>query len=767
VSADGANASVNPATMHRSEASRDSNAVDQSGPGTIIVSNRLPVRVTIDEEGVRLDRSSGGLAAALAGVGGIRSWVGWPGASVGAKDQDRVTAAMQEQGLSPVFLSAAQQRHYYAGYCNSALWPLLHYFPDRLELGEKDWDHYVEVNDKFAETIDAAAAHGDRVWIHDFHLMLLPAMLRSRRPDLRIGFFLHVPFPSSELWRLLPQREALLRGLLGADHIGFHTADYLRHFRNACLRVLGIEPEADHIIVGARRIGLGAHPIGTDVERFQQALNSPQAITKISDYAERWQGRKIVLGVERLDYTKGVPAKFKAYERYLERNPERAKDTVMLQILVPSREEHEGYRSLLREIEKEVGRINGRFGSPGRTPLEYMHTNLKDEELVALYRHANVMMVTPLRDGMNLVAQEFVLCQGHAPGTPDHAQGMLALSEFAGAAMILPHALLVNPWDIDALADAIEAAFEMSPSERRMRISDMRERVIELDSRVWAGEFLERLDRAALHNIKEQPAPIDESTVENLQRRFRAAKRRFLFLDYDGTLREIAARPELASPTPQILDLLRQLAKLEDTELHLVSGRRQSTMASWFEDLPMQIGAEHGFYRRSADGKWQSQPGVDLSWMPKVRELLTEIVEEVPGSFLEHKSCALAWHYRLADPAYGPWRARELVPMLQQFLTTENAEPLMGHAVVEVRAKGADKGGYVAHALQDATEDDFILCAGDDRTDLDMYRRLPEHALVCHVGAIVPGADYVVDTPSAFRQLLTALLVDEPASVKQ
>ncbi|MGE3174388.1 MAG: bifunctional alpha,alpha-trehalose-phosphate synthase (UDP-forming)/trehalose-phosphatase [Planctomycetota bacterium] len=726
--------------------------------GLVVVSNRLPMRVTVRADGVGLERSSGGLASALAGVPGIRAWVGWPGGVVADADRARVTAAMAEHAARPVFLNAEQQRNYYAGMCNSALWPLLHYFPSKVELREHFWPSYVEVNNLFADAIAAVAAQGDQVWIHDFHLMLLPSMLRSRRPDLRIGFFLHVPFPSSELWRLLPQREALLRGLLGADHLGFHTADYLRHFRSACLRVLGLEGSSDAIPVGARRVALGAHPIGTDVERFQKVLDEQPTLQKLEELNRTFGGRRVILGVERLDYTKGVPAKFKAFERMLERDPDRAKDTVMLQILVPSREEHEGYRTLLREIEKEVGRINGRFGTPGVMPLEYVNRSLDDAELVALYRYADAMLVAPVRDGMNLVAQEFVLCQGHAPGSPDHARGMLVLSEFAGAAMSLPHALFVNPWDVDAMVDAMQVALRMSPSERRLRIADMHERVVELDSRAWAAGFLARLDRAAAHNRAVQSAPVDMAAVEELGRRFVAARRRVLFLDYDGTLRELAARPELASPTQAIYDLLRGLAALPGTEVHLVSGRRRDTLDSWFEDVPIRIGAEHGYHRRTLDGEWSAQSGIDLGWMPRVRELLANIVAEVPGSFLETKSCALAWHYRLADPAYGPWRARELVPMLQQFLSGEAAEPLLGHAVVEVRAKGADKGAYVAQVVADLEPDDFVFCAGDDRTDMDMYRRLPASAVVCHVGTIVPGAQVVVETPAAFRELLAALL---------
>jgi trehalose 6-phosphate synthase/phosphatase len=726
--------------------------------GVVIVSNRMPVRIVVRDQEVELHRSSGGLAAALSSLTDIRAWVGWPGGALDEAARPRVVEAMRDQRLQPVFLDAEQERSYYDGMCNSVLWPLLHYFPGKVDLRESHWRGYVAANHRFTEATAEAAKPGDFVWVHDFHLMLVPSQLRALRPDLRIGFFLHVPFPSSELWRLLPQREALLRGLLGADLIAFHTADYLRHFRNSCLRVLGIDTSADAVPVGTRSVKLGAHPVGTDVERFQKALASPEVARKASEFDATWKQRRLVLGVERLDYTKGVPAKFRAYERYLQRDRARARDTVMLQVLVPSREENRGYRELLHEIEKEVGRINGELGTPGTMPLEFVHRSLDDAELVALYRRADALLVAPVRDGMNLVAQEFVLCQGHGAGTADHARGMLVLSEFAGAAMSLPHALLVNPWDAEAMADAIEAALCMSPAERRWRIADMHERVLELNSRSWARSFLQRLERAAAENHRERPAVADRAALHALHREFQAAPHRVLLIDYDGTLRELEVRPELAAPTPAIRSLVRRLAEAPSTSVHIVSGRRRDTLAHWFEDLPVWLGAEHGYHRRDQRGNWSPTPDVDLSWMPGVRELLTKVVAEVPGSFLEIKSCALAWHYRLADPAYGPWRARELATMLQQFLAGVPAEPLLGRQVVEVRAAGADKGSYVAQALASVGDSAFVLCAGDDRTDFDMYRRLPGGARICHVGAAVAGAHVVVETPADCRDLLAGLL---------
>ncbi|HZN39180.1 MAG TPA: bifunctional alpha,alpha-trehalose-phosphate synthase (UDP-forming)/trehalose-phosphatase [Planctomycetota bacterium] len=726
-------------------------------PGIIVVSNRLPVRVTATRAKVSTTPSAGGLASALLGVQGIRAWVGWPGAPVSDTLRARVAATLARDGLRPVYLSAEEERHHYGGMCNGVLWPLLHYFPDKIEFDAAAWDSYVAVNRRFAEQVIEISKPGDTVWVHDFQLMLLPALLREHGPDLVIGFFLHVPFPSSELWRLLPQREVLLRGLLGADYIAFHTADYLSHFRNACLRVLGIDFAPDAVKIGDRRIGLGVHPLGPDVERFRAALASPEQARYEAEFAARWRHRRLVLGVERLDYSKGVMLKLRAFERLLQQEPERIEDTVMLQVLVPSREDNEGYRQLLREIEREVGRINGRYGRPGLMPLEYVHRNLDEVELSALYCHADLCMVAPVRDGMNLVAQEFVLCQGLTMDRADRTCGVLVLSEFAGSAFSLARAIMVNPWDIDALTASIPTGLGLPLAERHDRIGEMLERVLDLDSSRWAGRFLGRLRSAAARNDRAHSAPLDGRLRDEVAGRFRRASRRQLFLDYDGTLQDLARRPELAAPTPPVLDLLQRLATTSGTEVHVVSGRRRGTLDAWLGHLPIHLAAEHGYFRRAPGGEWQRQANIDVSWLPRVTELLKQVAEEVPGSFLERKSSGLCWHYRLADPEYGAWRAGELLQTLDQLFSQEAAEHLHGNMVVEVRAKGADKGAYVASMLAASPPADFVLCAGDDRTDQDMYARMPRDAIVVNVGPALVNGPYVVASPAELRRLLNAL----------
>jgi trehalose 6-phosphate synthase/phosphatase len=720
----------------------------------LLVSNRLPVRVERHGRELTITRSVGGLPAALSAVPNVHTWIGWPGAVVEPARRRDLDAQLRAQGLAPVYLSADEERNFYSCMCNGVLWPLLHYYPAMIEFDPRAWPAYQAVNQRFCSAVVERAPPGAAVWIHDYHLLLLPELLRRARPDLRIGFFLHVPFPSQELWRILPQREELLRGMLGADYLGFHTADYLRHFINSCLRVLGIEASPDAVESGGHRTALGVDPLGPDVAAFTGLLQGEAVRQHLDRFREQWGARRLILGVERLDYSKGITHKLRAFAQLLEREPERAKDTVMLQVLVPSREENESYRALLHEIERNVGRLNGRFGSPGCMPLEFLHRSIDLAELTALYRHASLGLVTPVRDGMNLVAHEFVLCQGHPEPAGSVARGALVLSEFAGAALSLTRALPVNPWDIDGLANAISQALLLTETERTDRVSEMYERVLDLDSQRWAQRFLRRLDRAAEHNRQHGPRPLSAASREAMLARWRAAKRRALFLDYDGTLREITQRPEHAVPTAELLALLQRLATAPDTQVHLVSGRRRKTLAAWFGHLPVHLCAEHGFARRAVGRGWQEPVQVDRSWLDKVTAILAETCEQVPGSFVEVKPSGIAWHYRLADPGYGSWRARDLKTQLDALLATTQAETIPGHSVLEVRAKGVDKGSYVAASLAGGSATDFVLAAGDDRTDLDMFRQLPEGAYPVYVGGDTPAGALAVATPADLRALL-------------
>ena len=746
--------------MSSSESSIPS--LDQSGQAPtrrklVVVSNRLPVSLRVDESGVEAFPSSGGLATAMSGLTDGDSdlaWIGWPGCAVPETHRPEAERILAGHGLIPIHLEADEEGHYYRGTCNQVLWPLFHYFSGHVSFASESWDHYVRINDRFAQKVAEHAAEGAQVWIHDFHLMLVPGALRALRPDLQIGFFLHIPFPSSELYRLLPTRSTLLRGVLGADYIGFHTSDYARHFRSACLRVLGLDSNPDSISYEGRQVGIGTDPIGIDVEGFRETMNSEKTADAYSELEMRYEGRRLILGVERLDYTKGVLHKLQAFERYLERDPSRAETVTMLQVLVPSRLSHPEYQELKSEIERYVGRINGRFSTPANTPVEYMHRSIPPEQLVALYHRADAMFVLPVRDGMNLVAQEFVLCQDECR-LGDPFRGILVLSEFAGAAHYLSRSILVNPWNVDRSATALERALQMSDKERVDRMSSMVARVADLDCHRWASTYLRRLTRYADRNrTLLRHNELDDTRRRTLCDAFSRAPKRMLFLDYDGTLREIMRQPEDAEPTAEILELLTALASLPNTEVHLVSGRGRATMEVWFQDLPVHLCAEHGYVARAPGADWELLHQVDLSWMPRVAATLETVASEVPGAMVEQKSCALAWHYRMAELDYGVWRARELMSWLEENLANQPLEVIPGHRVIEVRASGVNKGGYVGQRLADESAETFVFCAGDDRTDHDMFRVLPQSAHSVFVGTDGADTDFSVPSPAKLRGLL-------------
>ena len=711
-----------------------------ASPGLVIASNRLPLRLSLEDGAVSAAPSAGGLATALASLRSDATWVGWPGAVVPSELEDEVCEKLADERLVPVFLSAEEEEDFYGRVCNDTLWPLFHYFADRLRITPESWQRYVEVNERFADTILEVCGPDTRVWIHDFHLMLVPAMLRRKSPGLSIGFFLHIPFPSSEVYRLLPAREQVLRGLLGADYVSFHGRDYARHFRSSCLRILGLDSQPDSVEVDGRRIGIGVDPIGIDVSGFREVLHDPRTSELLADLEGRYEGRRVVLGVERLDYTKGIPQKLAAFERFLERDPRRARTTSMVQVVVPSRLDSPGYRAQREEIELLVARINGRFGQPGVTPVEYMHRGISKEALVALYRRADVMMVTALRDGMNLVAHEFVLCQSE-PGLPGRWRGVLLLSEFTGSAHALPGAYLVNPWDVDGVVQHLADGLEMPAPERRSRLETMTRRVELLDSRRWADGFLSRLARFSRRDSVVRPPALDAPLEERLRRRFAGAPGRTVLLDYDGTLRELEAHPDLAQPTPEILALLTDLAALPETDVHVVSGRRRRNLEQWLGKLPIHLCAEHGYMARPPGGKWEALLELDLRWLRPVERLLRRVAADVPGTHVERKACSVAWHYREAEPEYGSWRAHELLNDLAQHLAGAPAEILQGRRVVEVRAQGVNKGVYVRRVFAAGADPDrFVMGLGDDRTDHDLLDALPPGSIAGHVGGLLPSA---------------------------
>jgi trehalose 6-phosphate synthase/phosphatase len=720
----------------------------------LIVANRLPITVSATEGGVEVQRSTGGLATGLMrpheNSDGL--WIGWTGAPADLNPEqqaalDRELAAMRLVGVP---LSADLVSRFYEGYANGVLWPLFHYLLEQIPLQVSHWDGYVDANEAFAEVVAAHYRPGDLIWVHDYQLFLLPGLLRDRLPGARIGFFLHIPFPSEELFRTLPSRDRLLRGVLGADLVGFHTPAYLRHFAISLTDILGLAVEIDRVQLPGREVRLGVFPMGVDAGAIAAMAADPAIDGEVQ--AIRGDGSvRILVGVDRLDYTKGIPRRLLAFERMLQTHPDLRERVRLVQVAVPSRTNVGAYQDFRSLVDGLVGRLNGAFGTPRWVPVHYIFRGLAESELVALYRAADVMLVTPLRDGMNLVAKEFVASR-------TDGEGVLVLSEFAGAAWELPEALQVNPYDVDGSAELYYRALTMPREERRARLAPLRTRVHTFDVHRWVATFLEHL--AEITPAEPRLAAAGGPAARRaLAARLAETDALLLLLDYDGTLVPFTPTPELARPDAALLGLLRALAARPETEVHLVSGRPQDTLEEWLGDLPIWLHAEHGFVSRDpATGHWVAAAEFGGSWREPVLAMLREITQRTPGSLVEVKAAALAWHYRMADQETGARRANELRLHLNQLLSNQPVEILAGNRVIEIRPYGVHKGRIIPPLSPERLAATTILAIGDDRTDEDLFGALPPEAITIKVGPGDTKARFRLEGVSAVRQLLQSLV---------
>lgn len=721
----------------------------------LIVSNRLPITLSVADGELRAARSSGGLATGLASMRGeIDSvWIGYPG-DLDDLPPDRMGAAdvmLSEEGVVPVHLTRAQVEPYYEGFSNGVLWPAFHYLLDRVNLdAERDFTAYREVNERFADVVAETWREGDLVWVHDYHLMLLPGMLRARLPTARIGYFLHVPFPSSEIVRMLPRRRELLQGLLGADLIGFHASSYARHFLSSVLRVLDVESDIERLEYEGRLVHVGAFPMGIDAARFARVAAEPAIDADAEAFRRDNGGVPLLLGVDRLDYTKGLLRRIVAIDRLLEREPELRGRFRLLQVVVPSRAGIEAYDQLLRQIDEAVGRVNGRHATLDWSPIQYVYRSVTERELVALYRAAAVMVVTPLRDGMNLVAKEFVACRVDE-------DGVLVLSEFAGAAAELGSGVIVNPYDVDAMASALQAALAMPLDERQSRMRALRERVLTHDITRWTRSFLARLETTSVAPREAAGHASGWVTPESLAATIREAQDVVIVLDYDGTLVPIVATPRQACPDAGVLRLLRDLSARNGFDLHVASGRDRKDLEAWLGELDVGLHAEHGLWTRDRDGGWSAVAEIGADWKSRVRRILDEITERVPGSLVEEKSAGLAWHYRLADPEFASLQARELRLHLREILSNSPVAIMRGHKLVEIRRQGVHKGLVVERILAGRATRPLIVAIGDDATDEDLFAALGTTDISVRVGTGSSCATHRLRSQPEVLQLLSIL----------
>ncbi len=718
----------------------------------LLVSNRLPITVREVDGAPTVTPSTGGLATGLAGPhrrsDGV--WIGWPG-ELGVWSAERrraVFAQLEAMRLAPLQLTADELKGYYQGFSNRVLWPLFHYLLDHIPLGAMEWQQYRAVNRRFADQVAEHYRDGDRIWVHDYHLCLVPAFLRERLPDARIGFFLHIPFPAPDVLQALPWRDALLRGLLGADLIGFHTFGYQRHFADALRQLLQLPADDDGVELEGRRVRLGTFPMGVDVASFEHAARDERVLREAS--ALRAPGGVLLLGVDRLDYTKGIRRRMLGFERLLELKPEMKRHVRLVQIAVPSRADIDEYEEFRGDVDEVVGRINGEHGDASWQPIHYLCRGFSQAELTAFYRAADVMLVTPLRDGMNLVAKEFIASRVDE-------RGVLLLSELAGASAELPQALSVNPYDVDGIAHALSRAIGMSNEEQAERMRALRHRVAQADVHQWTETFLDALDQQVLPRVRARPRVTPKPVLVRSLRRWVIAPRRRLLLDWDGTLVPFTQRPENARGDEALRALLVRLSALPHTQVDVVTGRPRADMEARLEGLPVGVWAEHGAWHRSGpQAPWVPHVDVEAqgAWKAAARRVLDRYGVRTPGSFVEEKSASLAWHYRGAQAGLGRLHALELAERLLREDIGE-VDVLDGDFVLELRARGVSKALALTANAPEPFE--LVLAFGDDRTDEDLFAALRREDFAVHVGPRESIAPLRVESPEEARALLVEL----------
>ncbi|WP_178987967.1 bifunctional alpha,alpha-trehalose-phosphate synthase (UDP-forming)/trehalose-phosphatase [Winogradskyella schleiferi] len=725
---------------------------------TIIVSNRLPLQVSIHDNTLEVTPSVGGLATGMKSVHaeGNGIWVGWSGIpenELSPELSEEVQHKIQKEKCVSVPLTSEDIEEYYEGFSNRALWPLFHYFMEYTDFEQNEWEAYKRVNEKFAEVVVENLNDGDTVWVHDYQLLLLPQLIKDKKPNITIGFFLHIPFPSYEIFRTFPWREEILTGMLGADLLGFHTYDYERHFLSSVKRILRLEVNFNVINFDDRIVKVDSFPMGIDYEKFYNAALKQHSDTyEKSELKTRLEehltdDKKLILSIDRMDYTKGIPNRIKAFEYFLDTYPQYKEKVRLVMLAVPSRTNVPQYQKLKRDTDELVGRVNGKFATVSWTPVWYFYRSMPFENLIDLYISSDVALITPIRDGMNLVAKEYI-------ATRTQGNGVLILSEMAGASKEMNEALLINPNSYEDFAASLHKALTMPLKEQETRINWLQKRLKRYDVEKWATEFLKALDntKAAKSDIitKKLTTDYENELLEN----FKTKNKKLLLLDYDGTLVGFKDNPQDAAPDEELYNLLDQLN--EKANLVLISGRDKETFQRWFGHKPYNLVTDHGvwIYQNS---KWTELERLKTDWMQNIQPILETFVDRTPGTFIETKKYSLAWHYRTADPELAKIRTLELNTVLTSMVSNNDLSILEGNKVIEIKSSNVNKGRVVNRLLM-GEDYDFITIIGDDWTDEYMFEEAPESAYTIKVGFTKTKAKYQVKDSGQVRNLLQKLI---------
>lgn len=715
----------------------------------------MSTSVSIQDGIPQFTSSVGGLATGLSSMhereGSL--WIGWSGVPDDTlTDAQRETISRRlhdEHGSVAVPLTSEEIDSFYLGFCNKIVWPLFHYFPTYVDYDEELWNRYQAVNRKFFDYLAPHVEPGDYVWVHDYQLMLLPALIKEHQPDTKLGFFLHIPFPSYEVFRLLPWREELLEGLLGADLVGFHTYDYARHFLSSVRRLLGHDHRLASITYHTRVVKVDVFPMGIDYDKYSSAGDVEAVKQESQAIAAQQAGRKLVLSVDRLDYSKGILERLRAFREFLALFPEMRRRVDMIMIVAPSRTSVPHYQELKREVDELVSSINGEYGAIDWVPIRYFFRTMPFDKLTALYRQADVLLVTPLRDGMNLIAKEYIAARADL-------RGVLVLSETAGAARELAEALIVNPSNAPQIAHALKTALEMPLAEQRRRNRSLHQRLRRYNIHSWAADFMEKLDAAVTYQQQFLVKRLNSEARANLLRAYTKADAHLIVLDYDGTLVPYADDPAHAEPDADLLKTLRALSEPEENDVVLVCSRGKEFMQQNLGSLPIGLVASHGIDVRTRDGKWQTSVVVDAAWKAMIAPVLQLYADRTPGARFEEKEYSLAWHYQRSEPELAAVRVAELKDALLSLTSNLDVTLVEGARVLEVKSSHVSKTAAVRSWLK-WRRWPFVLVAGDDTTDEEVFAAVGASAYCIRVGLDATNAGYFTRSTDSLREFLQQL----------
>lgn len=727
----------------------------------VIVSYRLPFKLVRKSNETIAVQNSGGLVSAILSLtektGGLEAgnfsarmvWVGK--GDNDAREFSKHKSIDDHFEIKPVIIPDHINEKFYSGFSNDLIWPLFHYFPSLAVFDNSYYDNYLKANKLFLDELKKIVKPGDFIWIHDYQLFALPGMVREHFPEVSIAFFLHIPFPSFEIFRILPRewRNTILKGMLGSDLVGFHTNDYNQHFIKSVRRCLGCETSLNTIHYEGRIIKSDTFPIGIDYSKFNDSIRTPETGKQLAKLRRQIKKHILIFSVDRLDYTKGFLHRLNAFELFLKQHKSYRGKVIFNMVIVPSRDTIARYLEMKKEIEATVGRINGQFSTIDWRPIIYQYKSLKFSEMVALYHSSDIALITPLRDGMNLVSKEFVASQHDHPG-------VLILSEMTGAAAELGEAILVNPTDIQEVADSIYMALKMTSKEKAENILRMQARIREYDVFSWARDVLNSIRKVKIEQENIKVKYFNTRIEKSISEIYKKSKNAILFFDYDGTLVPIRRYPDEAVPEDKTLKLLDALT--HRNKVVIVSGREKQFLERWFTNKQIYLVAEHGAYTKAPGGDWQSETEIDNEWKNLLYPIMQRYVKRCKGTFIEEKSASLCWHYRNADAELSDLRAIELREEISEVLSSNLwLQIIEGRKVIEVKKSGYNKG-TTAKKLIGNKKFDFILAIGDDKTDEELFTALPPETITIKVGSESSGAKFNIQKQSEVLSFLTCLL---------